>query len=119
GDGACPRRRRGGGRKQKRSGAHVPDLHRAAGDRAGHGDQRHRAGRYRHLRAPGASDGFLIMIGKTLIALAAAAIFGALGSRPAAADPTYHEHNETARYTIDITYPIDYPDMKAVSDFVN
>jgi hypothetical protein len=59
------------------------------------------------------------MIGKTLIALAAAAILGALGSGPAAADPSYHEHNETARYTIDITYPIDYPNMKSVSNFVN
>ena len=37
----------------------------------------------------------------------------------AAADSSYHEHTETAEYTIDITYPTDYPDMKSVSDFVN
>jgi hypothetical protein len=37
----------------------------------------------------------------------------------AAADGTHREHTETAEYTIDITYPLDYPDMKSVSDFVN
>ncbi|WP_123027424.1 DUF4232 domain-containing protein [Mycolicibacterium stellerae] len=36
----------------------------------------------------------------------------------AAADSTYHEHSENAQYTIDITYPLGYPDMKSVSDFV-
>jgi hypothetical protein len=37
----------------------------------------------------------------------------------AAADGSHHEHTETARYTSDISYPLDYPDMKSVSDFVN
>ncbi len=37
----------------------------------------------------------------------------------AAADDMFHDHSETAEYTIDITYPTDYPDMKSVSDFVN
>jgi hypothetical protein len=37
----------------------------------------------------------------------------------AAADSTHHEQTETARYTIDISYPLDYPDMTSVSDFVN
>jgi Protein of unknown function (DUF4232) len=37
----------------------------------------------------------------------------------AAADDTFHDHSETVSYTIDITYPLDYPDMKSVSDFVN
>jgi hypothetical protein len=35
-----------------------------------------------------------------------------------AADNIHHEQTETARYTIDITYPLDYPDMKSVSNFV-
>jgi hypothetical protein len=37
----------------------------------------------------------------------------------AAADDMFHDHSETAQYTIDITYPLDYPDMKSVSDFVS
>jgi hypothetical protein len=36
-----------------------------------------------------------------------------------AADDTFGDHSETAQYTIDITYPRDYPDEKSVSDFVN
>lgn len=59
------------------------------------------------------------MIRRALISLAAAAIIGAVGCGPAAADDTFHDHSETAQYTIDITYPTDYPDMKSVSDFVN
>jgi hypothetical protein len=35
-----------------------------------------------------------------------------------AADQTCHVHSETASYTIDISYPLDYPDQKAVSDFI-
>ena len=59
------------------------------------------------------------MIRHALIAFAAAAaIAGAVGCGPVAADATYHEHSETAEYTIDITYPLGYPDPKAVSDFV-
>ena len=42
-----------------------------------------------------------------------------MGSGPAAADDTLHDHSETAQYTIDITYPLDYPELKSVSDFVN
>jgi hypothetical protein len=39
---------------------------------------------------------------------------------PAAADVgTFHDQTETAEYTIDVTYPLDYPDIKSVSDFVN
>ncbi|OBK74676.1 DUF4232 domain-containing protein [Mycobacterium sp. 1274761.0] len=34
-------------------------------------------------------------------------------------DAGYHEHTETASYTIDIGYPLDYPDRKGVSDFVS
>ena len=59
------------------------------------------------------------MIRRALIALAAAAVIGAVGCGPAAADDTFHDHTETAQYTIDITYPLDYPDIKSVSDFVN
>lgn len=59
------------------------------------------------------------MIRHTLVALAAAAIIGAVGCGPAAADDMFHDHTETAQYTIDITYPLDYPDVKSVSDFVN
>ena len=58
------------------------------------------------------------MIRHALIALAAAAIIGAVGCGPAAADDTFHDHSETAQYAIDITYPLDYPDVKSVSDFV-
>lgn len=49
---------------------------------------------------------------------ATAVIAGAVGCGPASADSTYHEHNETAQYTIDITYPLGYPEANAVSDFV-
>jgi hypothetical protein len=38
---------------------------------------------------------------------------------PTAAEAAYHEHNETAQYTIDITYPLNYPDRVALSDFVS
>ncbi|MGZ6780499.1 MAG: hypothetical protein ACXVGO_16080, partial [Mycobacterium sp.] len=42
------------------------------------------------------------------------------GCGPASADVgDYHEHTETAQYVIDITYPLDYPDARSVSDFVN
>ncbi len=34
------------------------------------------------------------------------------------ADGEYHEHTETAQYTIDISYPLGYPDMGVVADFV-
>jgi hypothetical protein len=34
------------------------------------------------------------------------------------ADQSCHVHSETATYTIDIGYPLDYPDPKAVSDFI-
>jgi hypothetical protein len=59
------------------------------------------------------------MIRRALIAVAGATLIGVAACGPAAADSTYHEHNETARYTIDITYPLDFPDRKAVSDFVS
>jgi hypothetical protein len=59
------------------------------------------------------------MIRSALVALAAAAaITGSVGCGPVAADATYHEHSETAEYTIDITYPLGYPQPQAVSDFV-
>lgn len=58
------------------------------------------------------------MIGRAVIALAAAAIIGTFGCGQAAADDTYHDHRETARYTIDITYPLGYPDPQSVSEFV-
>jgi hypothetical protein len=35
-----------------------------------------------------------------------------------AAEVTCHVHSETTSYTIDISYPLDYPDPKAVSDFI-
>ncbi|RDH80496.1 DUF4232 domain-containing protein [Mycolicibacterium moriokaense] len=34
-------------------------------------------------------------------------------------DGSYHQHDETAQYTMDISYPLDYPDVQAVSEFVN
>jgi hypothetical protein len=52
-------------------------------------------------------------------ALAAVAIAGTVACGPASADAEYHEHSETAQYTIDISYPLDYPDRAAVSDFVS
>jgi hypothetical protein len=42
----------------------------------------------------------------------------AAGCGTAAADDIYHDHSETSSYTVDISYPLDYPDAKAVSDFV-
>jgi hypothetical protein len=60
-----------------------------------------------------------VVIRRRLAAVVAAAIIGALGCGTAAADDTYRDHSETPEYTIDITYPTDYPDMKSVSDFVN
>jgi hypothetical protein len=61
------------------------------------------------------------MVIRTALAaiVGAVAVAGAVGCGPAAADAEYHEHSETADYTIDITYPTDYPDMKSVSDFVS
>jgi hypothetical protein len=59
------------------------------------------------------------MIRRALIAVVAAVLIGTTACGPAAADSAYHEHNETARYTIDISYPLDYPERKAVSDFVS
>jgi Protein of unknown function (DUF3298) len=35
-----------------------------------------------------------------------------------AADQTCHVHSETSSYTMDIGYPLDYPDPKAVSEFI-
>lgn len=51
-----------------------------------------------------------------LAALAAATMAMPVTAR---GDSTGNEHTETAGYTIDISYPLDYPDMKSVSDFVN
>jgi hypothetical protein len=50
--------------------------------------------------------------------LAALAMAMTVACGPASADAEYHEHNETTQYTIDITYPLDYPDQKTVSDYV-
>lgn len=59
------------------------------------------------------------MIRTGLIVLIGGAIIGTAGCGPAAADSMYHEHNETAQYTIDISYPLDFPDRTAVSDYVS
>lgn len=59
------------------------------------------------------------MIRRALVAVVGAALIGVTACGPAAADSTYHEHNETDTYTIDITYPLDFPDRRAVSDFVD
>lgn len=60
---------------------------------------------------------------KTIIALvmiAASAIALPVTAHTEPADVgEYHEHTETAQYIIDITYPLDYPDAKSVSDFVS
>ena len=50
--------------------------------------------------------------------LLTAAVAGVVGCGPVDADATYHEHNETSQYTIDITYPLGFPGAGAVSDFV-
>jgi hypothetical protein len=58
------------------------------------------------------------MIRCALAGLACAALVaGSVGT--ATADETHHEHSETSSYTIDIAYPLDYPDPDAVSDFVS
>ena len=63
--------------------------------------------------------GIDVMIRSALVAFTAtAAVAGIVGCGPVAADATYREHNETSQYTIDITYPLGYPDAAAVSDFV-
>ena len=59
------------------------------------------------------------MIRRAFVAVVGAVVIGVTACGPATADSTYHEHNETSQYTIDITYPLDYPDRKAVSDFVS
>jgi hypothetical protein len=59
------------------------------------------------------------MIRMALVTVVGAVLIGLTACGPAAADSTYHEHNETVRYTIDITYPLDYPDRKTVSKFVS
>jgi hypothetical protein len=41
-----------------------------------------------------------------------------VGCGAASADDVYHDHSETWSYTVDITYPLDYPDAAAVSDYV-
>ena len=53
------------------------------------------------------------------VAVIAAVIIGVAGCGQAGADSAYHEHNETDSYTIDITYPLDYPEHNAVSDYVS
>jgi hypothetical protein len=76
------------------------------------------------------------MIRNAFIAFAGAAVIaGAVGCGPAsaapaaeqgctdlggtiAADRTCQVHSEASEYTIDITYPLDYPDPTTVSDFV-
>lgn len=59
------------------------------------------------------------MIRRALIGFTTAALVGMAAHGLAAADSEYHEHNETDQYTIDITYPLDYPDRAALSDFVS
>lgn len=58
------------------------------------------------------------LMAATAAAVAAAFIASTAGCGDVRADSNYHEHSETTQYTIDITYPLDYPDLKAVSDFV-
>lgn len=59
------------------------------------------------------------MIRRALTAIAGAVIISATACGPASADSAYHEHTESPEYTIDVTYPLGYPDGKAVSDFVH
>ncbi|MDT5067104.1 MAG: hypothetical protein QOK02_3259 [Mycobacterium sp.] len=69
---------------------------------------------------------------KPFIALAAAMVCATAFSAPASAQPTScadlggtvdtdqtcHIATKTATYTLDITYPLDYPDQQALTDFV-
>jgi hypothetical protein len=69
---------------------------------------------------------------KPLIALAAAVVLATMLSAPASAQPTScadlggtveadqicHIEAKTAKYTLDIDYPLDYPDQRALTDFV-
>jgi hypothetical protein len=59
------------------------------------------------------------MIRRMILAAVGAALIGVTACGPAAADSVYHEHHETDRYTIDISYPLDFPDRGPVSDFVS
>ena len=77
-----------------------------------------------------------MVIGKPLIALAAAVVFAAMFGAPASAQPatpaagcadlggtvkadqTCHIETKTATYSIDIDYPLGYPDQQALTDFV-
>jgi hypothetical protein len=60
------------------------------------------------------------MVIRAATAFLAGAVAAVIGCGSAPADVgDYHEHTETAQYVIDITYPLDYPDAKSVSDFVS
>ncbi len=48
----------------------------------------------------------------------AVALLTACPAVASASPDEYHEHEATGRYTIDISYPLDYPDISAVADFV-
>src|SRR5262245_59501454 len=96
----------------------MPHLHRPARDGTRHLQRRQRAREHRHLRTAGPPGG-VVMMRHGFLAVIAAAIIGVAGCGQAGADSEYHEHNETDSYTIDITYPLDYPEHSAVSDYVS
>jgi hypothetical protein len=54
-----------------------------------------------------------------LVSFACATFIALSGCGTATADGTYHEHSDSPGYTIDISYPLDYPQPNAVSDFVS